>query len=172
MQAMAGRSNPVNGKRAQEGCDGVRATHAVCGGLVLALVIGLACGIAGRSQQTGNNNTMNPNQTLSRGGFGHPNLSPLQSDEDYDPMLTERRMRALNTERQKQMISDTNKLLKLAKEVNDEVAAKNPDSLTPDQLHKIAEIEKLAKSVRERMTAGVGEPPAVIPSPPLVFPSH
>ena len=39
-------------------------------------------------------------------------------------------MRALNTERQKQMVSDTDKLLKLARELNDEVAKANTGTLT------------------------------------------
>ncbi len=63
-------------------------------------------------------------------------------------------MPALNVERQKQMVSDANKLLKLARELNDEVATANTGTFTPDQLHKIAEIEKLARSVRERMADG------------------
>ena len=49
-------------------------------------------------------------------------LSSLDGD-DYDPVMMERRMRALNIERQKQMVADANKLLKLARELNDEVAA-------------------------------------------------
>ena len=67
------------------------------------------------------------------------------------------------------MVSDTNKLLKLARELNDEVAAKNAAALTPDQLHKIAEIEKLAHSVKEKMADGVGQPTQSA-VPPLVFP--
>ena len=50
----------------------------------------------------------------------------------------ERRLSALNIERQKQMVADTNKLLKLAKELNDEVAVQMPATLTPEQLRKVA----------------------------------
>jgi len=91
---------------------------------------------------------------------------------DYDPIMMERRIRALNDERQKDMVSDTDKLLKLAQELNDEIAAKNAGTLTFDQLHKIAEIEKLARSVKEKMADGVGQPPPVGPQAPLVFPTH
>jgi hypothetical protein len=38
---------------------------------------------------------------------------------DFDPTMMERRIRALNNERQKDMVSDTDKLLKLAQELND-----------------------------------------------------
>jgi hypothetical protein len=84
--------------------------------------------------------------------------------------MTERRLRALNTERQKLLVSDTNKLFRLAKELNQEVAASNPSAWTPDQLHKIAEIEKLAHSVKDRMTTAVGVPSPSIFPPTVAYP--
>jgi hypothetical protein len=89
---------------------------------------------------------------------------------DYDPMIAARQRAALNAERQKEMISDTNKLLKLAKELNYEVAASGTDTLTPDDLHRLAEIEKLARSVKEKMAIAGQTPP--IEATPLSFPSH
>lgn len=89
---------------------------------------------------------------------------------DYDPMIAARQRAALNAQRQKEMISDTNKLLKLAKELNYEVAASGSDALTPDDLHRLAEIEKLARSVKEKM-AIAGQTPQ-IETTPLSFPSH
>jgi plasmid replication initiation protein len=79
--------------------------------------------------------------------------------------MIERRIRGLNNERQKEMVSDSDKLLKLAQELNKEIAARNAGSLTFDQLHKIAQIEKLARSVKEKMADGAGEPaqPAGLP---------
>lgn len=95
------------------------------------------------------------------------------NEGDFDTVMAEKRVRALNIERQKRMVADANKLLILAKELNDEVASTNPQSFTVDQLRKIGEIEKLARSVRERMTAGalvevpsVG-PPATNPAFPV-----
>ena len=79
--------------------------------------------------------------------------------------MMERRIRALNNERQKEMVSDTNKLLKLAQELNDEIAAKNAGTLTFDQLHKIAQIEKLARGVKEKMAIGVGQPGPTVAAP-------
>lgn len=64
----------------------------------------------------------------------------------------ERRIRQLNVERQKEMISDTNDLLKLTAQLNSEVAKDHLSDLTPDQVRMLARIEKLAKSIREKMS--------------------
>jgi len=158
-----------------------RAARSLCRYWAIALLVGLAFGSAGYSQtSTGSNGGSGNGQGagagtgVSRPGFGRQGIGPFSNDDDYDPVMAERRMRALNTERQKQMVSDASKLLKLAKELNDEVAGTNSDSFTPDQLRKIAEIEKLARSVRERMSAAVGvaEAPNLLPPPTLVYPSH
>jgi hypothetical protein len=108
----------------------------------------------------------------ARGSFPVRTDTDPMMGGDYDPMMMERRLRALNMERQKEMVSDTNKLLKLARELNQEVASQKSDALTPDQLHKIAEIEKLARNVKERMSTGVGESQSVIPPAALVYPLH
>ena len=71
-----------------------------------------------------------------------------------------------NIERQKSMVSNTNKLLKLAGELNTEISSSNRDSLTPEQLRKVGEIEKLARSVKEKMSTSVGNAP-VYQAPPL-----
>jgi hypothetical protein len=102
----------------------------------------------------------------------HPDLSSVAFD-DADPVMVARRSLALNIQRQKQMVADTDKLLKLARELNAEVAAQNSTSLTLDELHKVAEIEKLARNVRERMTDGTGQPSPSLPSPPpMILPTH
>jgi hypothetical protein len=134
---------------------------------VLALAIALGGGIRVRAQiQPGANGSGGG----IRGGGGHSDA--LTNDDDFDPVMAERRLRALNVERQKQLVADTNKLLKLAKELNDEVAATSSNSFTAEQLRKIGEIEKLAKSVRERMTQGVGEGQNTLPAPALVYPGR
>ena len=93
-----------------------------------------------------------------------PSGAPVGSLEDRglpsnDPVERARQLRAYNVERQKSLVSDTNKLLKLARELDEEVSRTKPDSLTPAQLRKVAEIEKLARGVREKMSsAGPGIP--------------
>jgi hypothetical protein len=79
----------------------------------------------------------------------------------------EKRLRALNAERQKSMVSDANKLLRLVKELNDEIARSSPDSLSAEQLRRVAEIEKLARSVKEKMSNSVrGLPTFQLPFQP------
>jgi hypothetical protein len=104
---------------------------------------------------------------------GPPTKSPLQQQlqgsqgigmmdqSGYeDEARHERQLRALNADRQKALVSDTVKLLKLANELNAEVSGRNPDSLSPDQLRKLEQIEKLAHSVKEKMSTSVrGLPP-------------
>jgi len=101
--------------------------------------------------------------------------APMPTDPaasgNYDPTMMERRLTALNRERQKELISDTNKLLKLTMELNDEIAANNTGSLTWDQLHKMAQIEKLARNVKEKMADGVGQM-GPTPDAPIPFPTH
>ncbi len=134
-----------------------------------ALVLAFVCAPRSHSQ-TGSG--QNGGQGSIHGTFsGRVDMGPLAGD-DYDPVMMERRLRALNMERQKEMVSDTNKLLKLARELNAEAVGQKSETLTPDQLHKIAEIEKLARNVKERMASGVGQPQTVIPPPTVVYPVH
>jgi hypothetical protein len=77
-----------------------------------------------------------------------------------DPVMAERRMKMLNNERHKAILSDSDKLLKLATELNDEIARSNSGALTPEQLRKVAEIEKLARNVRDKMTMTIVSPSA------------
>ena len=67
------------------------------------------------------------------------------------PIFKERRLRQLTLAQHKAMVSDTDKLLKLVTELNAEIGASNPAVLTADQLRKVAEIEKLARSVKDKM---------------------
>ena len=79
----------------------------------------------------------------------------IEDRGEPDQEDTARRVRALNDMRQKAIVSDTNKLLKLANELDAEIRKANSDSLTPEQLHKLATIEKLARSVKEHMSTPV-----------------
>jgi hypothetical protein len=80
-------------------------------------------------------------------GFGEP-------PNPADPMLRQQQQRmekARNADRQKQLEQDTDKLLALAKALKEEVSKSNKDTLSVDVVKKAAEIEKLAKSVKDRM---------------------
>lgn len=82
--------------------------------------------------------------------------SRLGDLNDGFPAGKEKQLRALNALRQKAMVSDTAKLLKLATELNAEASAGNSDSLTPSELRKLAAIEKLARSVKQKMSLALG----------------
>jgi len=98
-----------------------------------------------------------------------PSGVPVNARQDYDipktdPSEEARRLRALNVERQKRVVSDANKLLKLTNEFNSEIARANSDSLTQAQLRKLAKIEKLAHDLKTNMSAGVTLPSTGIQS--------
>lgn len=84
-------------------------------------------------------------------------MSPLYSG-DFSSIDEGKRLNALNADRQKKLIADTNKLLSMATELNAEMSGANAASLTPDQLRKVAQMEKLARSVREKMSKAWIEP--------------
>ncbi len=56
-----------------------------------------------------------------------------------------------NDLRQEQLVKDTNKLLTLATELKSQVDKTNKDVLSVDVVKKAEEIEKLAKTVKEKM---------------------
>ena len=112
--------------------------------------------------------TYSLSQQSSGGGLNAAQLSngvpvgasPLSSLDDYSPVLSEKRRHQMNIERQKSMVVDSDKLLKLATELNGEIAHSNPNALSPTQIHKVAEIEKLAHSIKDKMAmSGFGPSP-------------
>lgn len=59
-----------------------------------------------------------------------------------------------NTQRQDQIIADSAKLLALAQELKAEVDKSNKNTLALNVVKKAEEIEKLSKSIKERMRDG------------------
>jgi hypothetical protein len=151
---------------------GIRSARlCLCTRLGLAALLALVCGLTGRSQSSGSNGGQGQGDSYSAYSSSRNPRHVLV--DDTDPVMAERRMRALNVQRQKQIVSDADKLLKLARELNEELAAQNTGTFTPDELHKIAEIEKLARNVRQRMTDGASEPQSTLPPPlPDIFINH
>jgi hypothetical protein len=102
---------------------------------------------------------------------GH--LGPLSANatvefEQPDPIGEQHRQRLLNTDRQKKLVADADKLLKLASQFNTEIGAADPASLTPAQLRTLSEIQKLAHSVKTRMSTPIyGMPGSMEPTPLL-----
>jgi hypothetical protein len=65
--------------------------------------------------------------------------------------LQERLERGRLSERQKRMVSDTDRLLALANELKADMDKTTKDQLSIEVIRKAEEIEKLAKNVKERM---------------------
>jgi hypothetical protein len=129
----------------------------------LILAAALASGALPGSQAWGQNTPAQPHPMIPQP------LGPLgnQDDDAAGPNQDEQLLRVLNAQRQKSLVADTDKLLRLANELNAEIARTGPAALTPDQLHKLAEIEKLARSVREKMATSVrGTQPFELPFQP------
>jgi hypothetical protein len=111
--------------------------------------------------------------TQNPGGPPLMNQDPLYQGRNMpggsgDPIMYERRMKALNAQRHKSMVDDTNKLLKLTTQLNEEVNGAHAKPLNSDQLRQVAEIEKLARSIRDKMCTTVGGTPLF--NSPMPFP--
>lgn len=65
--------------------------------------------------------------------------------------IRERMEKARNDERQKRLISDTDKLLALATSLKTDVDKTDKYTLSLDVIHRTEEIEKLSRSIRDRM---------------------
>jgi hypothetical protein len=118
----------------------------VCAALLLAgSWVGLHTIFAAQMQQQAP--PMQQVPTMQEPPFG-------ESPNPNDPMQRQRlekMEKARNSDRQQQLVKDTDKLLALAKELKEDVSKSDKDTLSVDVVKKAAEIEKLAKSVKDRM---------------------
>ena len=69
-----------------------------------------------------------------------------------------KQIRALNVQRQKRIVSDTDRLVKLVADLNARINSREPCRFTADEVQQLAEIEKLARTIREKMTTPVVPP--------------
>ena len=127
-------------------------------GLVLlrrSLWLGLALSLAGAGIAKAQITTISNGSQLS-----HPEVigsmpDPYNGPRDSDPALRQERIHEMNILRQQEVVSNTNKLVKLTAQLNAEIKQSHAKSLTHHQLRMLAKIEKLAKSVREDMTTSM-----------------
>lgn len=68
-----------------------------------------------------------------------------------DPHRAEQQEKLRNTDRQKRLVADTDKLLALATDLKQQVDKTDKEILSVDVIKRADEIEKLARSVKERM---------------------
>lgn len=85
-----------------------------------------------------------------------PGMIPMGGNGQLqDPSMhrmLERMARERNDARQKQIVADSARLLKLAKQLNADVAKSNKNTLSVTVVKEAAQIEKLAKSIKENMS--------------------
>lgn len=82
------------------------------------------------------------------------NRSPFdrRADDPADDLVKAKRLKELNILRQKQITTDAARLLALATELKANLGKSHDPATTPDLMHKAEQIEKLAHSVRAKMT--------------------
>lgn len=86
-----------------------------------------------------------------------PGIPIIGSRQQQDPILhrmMEHMALKRDNARQKQIVADSARLLKLAKQLNADVAKSDVNTLSIPVVKDAAEIEKLAKTIKERMSNG------------------
>jgi hypothetical protein len=82
---------------------------------------------------------------------GDPSLPPITNADDAQERLTTEMAKKAAKERAAALKSDTDKLLKLSVELKQSVDKSDENVLSLDVIKKAEEIEKLARSVKEKM---------------------
>ena len=118
--------------------------------VLVTLVMGAATGLA--SAQIGAGPILNTGQGTGRSGMP-PMDGRGQPPPGLDPMprMEEQQARSRNGERQKKLVADTDRLLALVEDLKHQIEQADKDGQPADITKKAEEIEKLAKSVKDRM---------------------
>ena len=133
---------------------GVTLATVLCAGLLLAggrvaAQSGIGGGMSSGAQSGGPVGVQSgAHQTGSIGSAS--NGSPSLLDPGTSPFPDNSRLKR-NDERQRRLVSDTQKLLALTAQLKAEVASSGAETMTPEMLKQMDEIEKLAKSVKDKM---------------------
>ena len=103
-----------------------------------------------RTQPTSPSSTQPP-QTMTPPDLRTPKSLDYGPPPAHTPTFEEQQYLRYLESRLKSMVSDADKLLKLAEELNRDSKTSNPASSSPDDIRALAEIEKLAHSVKWKM---------------------
>jgi hypothetical protein len=117
--------------------------------LWLVLLLVLPCAGQNASQTAGGGISQRP------GRGTQTDLDQAFPGDQNHGFTEQARLRRFNASQYKAMVADADKLLKLATELNAETHGANQGSLTAEQLRKVAEIEKLARGVKDKMRTSV-----------------
>jgi hypothetical protein len=120
-------------------------------GPLLAILLLAGAALAGRAQTSFGGASIDSAQIGTR-------FPGKTATVDADETLEVRRIRQLNIARQKSMVSDAEKLLALARTLNAGVGAGGHTLSAAERMKMAADIERLARSVKEKMSYSVGIP--------------
>jgi hypothetical protein len=129
--------------------------------LGMALAVGIsATGTQAAAQQHGGRTGTPPvtNEPVTLPNTTQPGMLPsLDSpaagmpDPGIRAHMEAERVKALNDDRHKKLVTDVDKLISLSNELKTDVDKTNKDELSLDVIRKAQEIEKLAHDVQSRM---------------------
>jgi hypothetical protein len=122
-----------------------------CGEILLAALVCTAI-LEGQVQQP----PQTPNPPPTGTGQGRVNLGQGDGEEQDNPVIHRAAVLAQmkrNVQRQQQIVKDTDRLMELAQQLKEEVAKGNKSTLSSSVAKKAEEIERLAKSVKDKMKA-------------------
>jgi len=118
-------------------------------------MIGVVLATAGSVRVSGGQ--LFPQSPISKQGQQVPGMPPgpgvsnPNEPNPLDPHREEKQADLRNSDRQKRLVADTDKLLALATDLKEQVDKTDKQILSVDVIKKADEIEKLAHSVKERM---------------------
>ncbi len=122
-----------------------------------AMSVGVAIQGVAQQSQRGSLPSYVGQQTLPKPGAqprDTQGIPGIGKDSDTDGMLDrlqQQQAKSRNSERQKKLQTDTERLLSLATELKEQVDKTDKNILSVDVIKKAEEIEKLAHSVKEKM---------------------
>jgi hypothetical protein len=116
---------------------------------ILLLSLLMTASVAQQGGNTGGSRGARPGPptTIPDVTMGAPDDRP----GTFDATMENQRAKMRNEDRQKRLVEDTHKLLTLANQLKEEVDKSSKDTMSITVIKKAEEIEKLAKSVKERM---------------------
>lgn len=115
------------------------------------LVAGFLMTAAAMAQQGGGTTSTGSRPQLPAPDLPDASMGSGDRPPIFDARMESQRAKMRNEDRQKRLVEDTQKLLTLANQLKEEVSKSNKDTLSITVIKKAEEIEKLAKSVKERM---------------------
>jgi hypothetical protein len=125
--------------------------YACVAALVLSVVMLFSLPSCGQASSSTNNGAQLPRRIPPPREIEQ---QPMES-MGTTPVFYEKRLQMLNAAQHQAMVADTDRLLKLVADLNSQINSSHSNALTPDQLRMVADIEKLAHSVKDKMRMSV-----------------